>query len=724
MSTRSVFLVILVAITVSGSVAAGEYISGVSFASHDIKLVLDVPSQMATITDRGEVEVKAGWNLFYLDAEARISSLTVDGEPADYDELLTADTVGMPLDIRPELPTLPTGGDLLLVMIESETTHVASFEIEFVAPFDDPVENVRFSRENVGNEVNGTIGEMGAYLSPSAHYYPMGGESLSRFKLTADVPVAWHSVADGNRVSSEIVGDRRVETFENPYTNDGCMFMAAPYVVKSLDQDGVEVACYFFEADTALIDGYLEATAGYIEMYSEMIGPYPFERFTVAENFFPTGYGMPAWTLLGQQVLRLPFIKATSLGHEVLHNWWGNSVYVDYERGNWCEAATVYGADYRYKLNESEAAAKAYRKDILKAYDSYVNEGNDFPIREFTSRASAGERTIGYSKAMMVYHMIEQEIGSEAFWAAWPMVFERYIGKKISWEEWIETFEETSGQDLSHVIPQWIDRAGAPMLSLGEIAVSDPRPLPEEPIQIELFQSDDNPYQLRVPIRTYYMDPTVSSFPAWPPGSELDTAVILDGAIGRYELVVPGWVSAVAVDPDYHLFRRLYPEEVEPIVSAVLGFEHKRFVTYISDEQFNMAFQLFGENIAEGDSEVESEDILNQEIKDFAPVVLNPIEFPDNLASSLVVNDSTVYLDGEVYTRAGHTFVMAVGDWNGFARGLVVLTDDAESLPRLGQLVPHYGKYSYLVFEGARNVGKGQWPVGSSPLRKAAPYPW
>jgi hypothetical protein len=32
--------------------------------------------------------------------------------------------------------------------------------------------------------------------------------------------------------------------------------------------------------------------------------------------------------------------------------------------------------------------------------------------------------------------------------------------------------------------------------------------------------------------------------------------------------------------------------------------------------------------------------------------------------------------------------------------------------------VPHYGKYSWLIFDAAaKNVGKGQWEVGQSPLR-------
>ena len=35
--------------------------------------------------------------------------------------------------------------------------------------------------------------------------------------------------------------------------------------------------------------------------------------------------------------------------------------------------------------------------------------------------------------------------------------------------------------------------------------------------------------------------------------------------------------------------------------------------------------------------------------------------------------------------------------------------------------ITHYGKYSYLAFEGARNQDKGTWPVTASALTKAWP---
>ena len=47
----------------------------------------------------------------------------------------------------------------------------------------------------------------------------------------------------------------------------------------------------------------------------------------------------------------------------------------------------------------------------------------------------------------------------------------------------------------------------------------------------------------------------------------------------------------------------------------------------------------------------------------------------------------------------------------------VVLADAPERVPALGRKMPHYGRYSYLLFSGEDNVDKGTWSVQSSPLR-------
>jgi uncharacterized Zn-binding protein involved in type VI secretion len=77
-------------------------------------------------------------------------------------------------------------------------------------------------------------------------------------------------------------------------------------------------------------------------------------------------------------------------------------------------------------------------------------------------------------------------------------------------------------------------------------------------------------------------------------------------------------------------------------------------------------------------------------------------------------------LDGEKVAFAGHTTVVisrhpatiekAVG-W--------IVSDPVAAMPGLGRKLPHYGKYSYLGFEGDEpvNTVKGQWQQSDSPLR-------
>ncbi len=666
----------------------------VEFESHDIQLNIRVSDHYADLSDSGTMKVNRGLNLFTLNGTVRIHAFKIDDTPTSYQLFLSNESEKLPDYLKEIFPIDKTQDEVQLIVFHSKIPGQVRFSISYSGEFYEKVEDIRFSNENVGREVAATISEKGAYFSPAATYYPTGKDSLASFKLTASIPESWESISNGNRLSNKIINGRKVQSWGNPFKNNGNMFMAAPFITKSTWVEDIEVACYFFEADTGLFDQYLPATAEYIQQYSELIGPYPYKRFTVVENFFPTGYGMPAWTLLGQQVIRLPFIVYTSLGHEVLHNWWGNSVYADYNRGNWCESATVYGADYRYKLQRSPEAAKTYRKNILKQYVNYVTEENDFPIREFINRTSPETRTIGYNKAMMVYHMIEEEIGTEPFFDAWKKIYTKYQGQKISWEEWIATFEETSGKNLSHILPQWIDQDGAPILDMQIDSVN------EKTIHFTLMEKSRQNYRLEVPIQF---------------DNGFDTTVVLNSPFTSYSMNLPNGAAAISVDPELHLFRRLFPEEIEPILSATLGNKNKLF---FADEGTEL-FKQFGDNITESDVAVQSLYEIDSSDKSGLPVILNAKESVNYISDRIEIIADSISIAGKKYPIAGHTFILTGQNWKGFKNVLIIFSNDVESLPRIGQLIPHYGKYSYLVFKGTKNVGKGQWEVTESPLKKS-----
>ena len=285
--------------------------------------------------------------------------------------------------------------------------------------FYESVEEVAFSREKVGGEIRATISEEGIYLANSANWLPnFGNDVLVSHHLIVQTPLGIEPVTQGKRTRQEEIDGRLITVWAADLPSDGLNLVAGRYVVTEEKIGHVTIATYLLGDDKKLSDLYLERTKAYLTMYEEMIGPYPYGKFATVENWFPTGYGMPSYTLLGGMVLRLPFIPYTSFGHEICHNWWGNSVFVDLAEGNWCEGLTVYCADYHYKELESPVAAREYRRNLLKDYAAYVRNGNDFPLNEFESRHSGATRAVGYGKSMMVFHMVDRMIGREKFLAA------------------------------------------------------------------------------------------------------------------------------------------------------------------------------------------------------------------------------------------------------------------------------------------------------------------
>src|SRR3972149_3830787 len=182
------------------------------------------------------------------------------------------------------------------------------------------------------------------------------------FSLDVALPQNWRAVSQGKRIAT---GRERVRWQENQ-PQDEIHLIAAPFIEYQRSDDGIEALVYLRKDDAELAQRYLDATARYLAIYRKMIGAYPYTKFTLVENFWETGYGMPSFTLLGSQIIRFPFILTTSYPHELLHNYWGNSVYVSTEKGNWCEGLTAYMADHLMK--EQMGQGNEYRRTTLQKF--------------------------------------------------------------------------------------------------------------------------------------------------------------------------------------------------------------------------------------------------------------------------------------------------------------------------------------------------------------------
>ena len=220
----------------------------------------------------------------------------------------------------------------------------------------------------------GTISQQGVFLDSSVAWYPVVENVLQTFDLNVSLPQGWTAISQGGGPRQSGANTQ----WQATRPQDDIYLIAGRYHVYRDASGDFEAQVYLREANEGLAKRYLQATHRYIALYGQMIGVYPYHKFALVENFWETGYGMPSFTLLGSRVLRLPFILHSSYPHEILHNWWGNGVLVDYQAGNWSEGLTAYLADHL--LKEQRGQGIEHRRSSLQRFASFVRKDNDFPL--------------------------------------------------------------------------------------------------------------------------------------------------------------------------------------------------------------------------------------------------------------------------------------------------------------------------------------------------------
>ena len=580
-----------------------------------------------------------------------------------------------------------------------------------------------------GRDHRGVLQGMPPMASPEGSYLPAGAGWYPRPAALFSYRVSL-SVKGGQRalVAGRLEDESLPATPADPYRarfafdqpTDGIDLMAGPWVVRErrvVQADGrpLRLRTYFpaaLDQVGGLADAYLADSEGYIERYGALIGAYPFTEFSVVASPLPTGFGMPTLTYIGEQVLRLPFIRATSLGHEILHNWWGNGVMVDYARGNWSEGLTTFMADYAYKEAESPAGAREMRLGWLRDFAA-VPAGNHQALADFRSRTHGAAAAVGYGKAAMVFVMLRDAIGEDAFARGIRLFWERERFRVAGWAELQQAFEETSGRPLEGFFRQWLTLRGGPALRLeraqllaaGASAGKSGAVVPQQPdvpgaeryrLRLELVQPQPA-YALRVPLQLTA-------------GERQETRwVEIDGEHAGVDLNVDFAPAEVRLDPDLRLWRLPDSAQLPPILRQWIVARAPRLVIAdalpalgragdagVIDAAGALARRLFERPPARSDATAlggGNEPVLLVGTHDAVSRVLQGAGLPAAAEAMPPGGEVRVWT-----ARAGGGPPLAV-----------VEAKDAAALQAIARPLPHYGSQSWLVFDGGRVLARGVW---------------
>jgi hypothetical protein len=425
---------------------------------------------------------------------------------------------------------------------------------QYRGEINEPPREPRHLRFVTPSETSGHIGSEGVYLSGETLWYPDLPGSLATFAVRVKTPGDWTAVTHGLELGRIVQDGTAMAEWEVAEPTEALTLVANRFVATRRDWPdpsgrSIEVAAYLFPDEAHLADEYLNASIRYLDAYVRILGPYPFPKFAVVENFFASGLGMPSFTLLGSGVIKRHYVQPFALGHEIVHSWIGNSVFNEVEQGNWVEGLTTYLANYYYEeLTGTPEQAREQRRMMLLGYAVYVRPEEDYPVARFMRKTDQKDNAIGYQKSAMVFHMLRREIGEEPFWRGLRTLVTRYRGRHAGWKDVEQVFADTSGRELRWFFAQWVERAGAPVLKIAASPAGGP-----DGRSVRLGHEGEA-YRLRVPL-SLTLD-----------NGEVRTQTVEPGAEGS-ALSLPKAARTVRVDPDYEVFRRIPREALPPILN-------------------------------------------------------------------------------------------------------------------------------------------------------------
>ncbi len=602
-------------------------------------------------------------------------------------------------------------GRLQVGLTAGEINQKIQINIRYTAIFDDPAPIRPLNADNPGYGVSATISERGSFLLAGSGWYPQWVAGHSSYTLKVIAPEGMLAVTAGQSKGHKTRNGKTESSWLISDPVRGLSLSVGAYILREKKVGSITAATYFFPETDHLAESYLTATAHYLAFYQDLFGPYPFQKFAVVENFFPTGFGFPSYTLIGGTVLRLPFIVRTSLGHEIAHCWWGNGVLVDYEGGNWSEALTTYVADYHHTAMKSEEDARGYRLQILRNYATLVKPARDFALKQFQSRYDPITKTIGYDKGAMVFHMLRRQVGDQAFWGALGDLYRDRLFKATSWTDIQKAFEARGRQSLKNFFDQWVFHKGAPRFYLD--AVQTRRTGGIWQIEGRIVQES--------PPFSFDLDLLLES-----QGQTDSRTIRVSDRETPFQVTSESKPLRLVADPGSQIMRRLFPIEIPPAINAiksassVLALLAADLEPQVKSAARTLILSLGLKNYAFAEeNQIRREQLLGKDILMIGYPQDKALfrRLPDQIAidpKSFILNEKTYQQSSDVFFGV---FAHPFSEDRIVALFFPLSSHQAENVARK---ITHYGKYSYLAFENGQNRAKGFWPVEQSPLE----YRW
>jgi len=315
-------------------------------------------------------------------------------------------------------------------------------------------------------------------------------------------------------------------------------------------RDGcVEVSAWLFAEDVGQASLSFRRAADMVDVYSEMIGPYPFEKLAHVQSSTRFG-GMENASAIfyTEDELASGADMEGTVAHETAHQWFGDSVTeVDWPELWLSEGFATY---FGHLYFERADGVESFRRRMERSRRDYL--GSDVtgrPVIEERQDLFQLLNPNNYPKGGWVLHMLRGILGDDAFFRGIRSYYAEHAGGNASTADLQGAMEAASGQELGWFFEQWLERPGYPV-----VAVDDRWDAPAGEVVITLRQEQDPSWPtFRLPLEVEIRAAD---------GTRTRHRVELSARSQEVRLPAGAAPTAVVLDPDGWVLKRMAGERL------------------------------------------------------------------------------------------------------------------------------------------------------------------